>query len=145
MMISLSELKNCMALGTMEQEFSSNYISYVPIGIWCFVHTYCLYTRVRLMLLCRSTTREKDVEQTLVKETKKKGGMALKLTSPSSSGLPDRLLLLPKGRVVFVELKAPGKKTRKLQDVVIAKLRELGFRVEVVDTKEKAKEVLSDL
>lgn len=89
--------------------------------------------------------REKEIEKTMVDETKKKGGMALKLTSPSSSGLPDRMLLFPKGKVIFVELKAPGKKTRKLQDVVIASLLTLGFRVEVVDSKKRAKEVLSDL
>lgn len=89
--------------------------------------------------------REKEVEKTIVQETRKMGGLALKLTSPSSSGLPDRLLLFPKGKVLFVELKAPGKKTRKLQDVVIASLRGLGFRVEVVDSKKRAKEVLNDL
>lgn len=89
--------------------------------------------------------REKEIEKTIVDETKKRGGMALKLTSPSSSGLPDRMLLFPKGRVLFVELKAPGKKTRKLQDVVIGTLRRLGFRVEVVDSKDKAREVLNDL
>ena len=89
--------------------------------------------------------REKEIEKTMVDETKKKGGMALKLTSPSSSGLPDRMLLFPKGKVIFVELKAPGKNTRKLQDVVIASLRALGFRVEIVDTKEKAREVVDEI
>lgn len=89
--------------------------------------------------------REKEIEKTMVDETRKKGGMALKLTSPSSSGLPDRMLLFPKGKVIFVELKAPGKKTRKLQDVVIEALRKLGFRVEVVDSKKRAKEVVNDL
>lgn len=89
--------------------------------------------------------REKDVEGLLVKETRKKGGMAIKLTSPSCSGLPDRMILLPGGRIFFVELKAPGRKTRKLQDAVIAAIRRLGFRVEVVDSKDKIEEVLNDL
>lgn len=148
MMIFLFSLTIYMILGTSEQKVSSNYgsigkerLCHVQTRIWriyaCAVHI--------VHLFCSSGMREKEVEKTLVNEVKKMGGIALKLTSPSSSGLPDRLLLFPKGKVIFVELKAPGKKTRKLQDVVISKLRSLGFRVEVVDTKEKAKEVVNDL
>lgn len=53
---------------------------------------------------------EKEVEQKLVKAVKLAGGFCLKFTSPGFDGVPDRLVLLPKGRMAFIELKAPGKK-----------------------------------
>ena len=80
--------------------------------------------------------RERDIERKLVERVKKEGGMCLKLTSPGNSGVPDRLCLLPGGGIAFIELKAPGKKPRPLQVRQIQKIRELGFRVEVVDSEE---------
>ena len=58
---------------------------------------------------------EKYIEQKLVKAVKKRGGMALKFVSPGLDGVPDRIVLLPMGRIAFVELKAPGRKMRPLQ------------------------------
>ena len=54
--------------------------------------------------------REKDVEQKLVKAVKLAGGLCIKFTSPGFDGAPDRLVLLPFGRIAFIELKVPGKK-----------------------------------
>ena len=79
---------------------------------------------------------EKQIEQKLVTETRKKGGLAVKFVSPSFSGMPDRLVLLPHGVMGFVEVKAPGKKPRLLQVSRHAMLRELGFRVFVLDAME---------
>lgn len=76
---------------------------------------------------------EKHIEQKLVKKVKDKGGLALKLVSPSLDGLPDRLLLLSKGKIAFAELKAPGKKLRPLQEKRKRQLEELGFLVFVID------------
>ena len=52
--------------------------------------------------------KESEIERFFVKECKKKGWLCLKFVSPSMSGLPDRIILAPKGRVFFAELKAPG-------------------------------------
>ena len=71
---------------------------------------------------------EKQIEQKLVAEVRRRGGMALKFVSPSYSGMPDRLILLPDGKVAFVEVKAPGKKPRSLQVKRHATLRKLGFQ-----------------
>lgn len=59
--------------------------------------------------------REKTIEAKLVKNVRSMGGLALKFSSPGFDGVPDRLLLLPGGRIAFVELKAPGKMLRPLQ------------------------------
>lgn len=81
--------------------------------------------------------REKIIEQKLVTEVKKHGGMCPKFVSPGFDGMPDRLLLLPHGRFAFVEVKAPGEKPRPLQLARHRLLRRLGFKVYVLDSEEK--------
>ena len=87
-------------------------------------------------------TAEKDIEQKLIDEVKRKGGRALKFVSPGFAGVPDRIVLMPKGRITFVELKAPGEKMRPLQLRRKRQLEALGFRVLCVDSLEKIDEAL---
>ena len=89
--------------------------------------------------------RERDIERKFVIETKKKGGMALKLISPGMNGVPDRLVLLPGGRMSFVEVKAPGGKMRSLQIKLKQLLEDLGFRVYCIDGKEQIEGVLDEI
>ncbi len=77
--------------------------------------------------------REKVVEQQLVKAVRRLGGLCPKFVSPGMDGMPDRLLLMPGGRIAFVEVKAPGKKPRALQIRRHEQLRSLGFPVFVLD------------
>lgn len=86
--------------------------------------------------------REKDIEAYLREETKKIGGKAYKWVSPGNSGVPDRLVCLPNGLVIPVELKAPGKKPTPLQEKRHAELRKLGIEVYVLDTKEKVNDFI---
>lgn len=79
---------------------------------------------------------EKDIERYLFEKVKLLGGRALKLNT-GVRGMPDRLILLPGENAVFVEMKAPGEQPRLLQQKRITQLRELGFWVEVIDTKTK--------
>jgi hypothetical protein len=75
---------------------------------------------------------ERQIEKKLGDAVKKRGGQSIKLLS-TTSGLPDRLCLLPGGRPIFIELKAPGKKATPKQAYIHDQLRALGFQVEVVD------------
>jgi hypothetical protein len=77
--------------------------------------------------------RENRVEKTLRLEIKGRGGWAIKLL-PSVSGLPDRMVLLPRGRIYFVELKSPTGTVEPHQSVIHRRLRTLGFVVEVLNT-----------
>jgi len=86
--------------------------------------------------------REKQVEQKLVKAVKAAGGLCPKFVSPGTAGMPDRLVLLPGGRILFVEVKAPGKKPRPLQIHRHEQLRALGFRVVVIDGDGRISELL---
>jgi hypothetical protein len=78
--------------------------------------------------------KEKQIENKLKNEIEVLGGLALKFTSPGMAGVPDRLVLFPRGRIYFVELKAPGKKLRPLQIKRKKQLESLGFKVYVIDS-----------
>ena len=80
--------------------------------------------------------REKIIEQELVKAVKNMGGIAPKFVSPGLDGMPDRIVLLPGGYMVFVEVKAPREKPRPLQLARHKLLRGLGFKVYVLDDEQ---------
>lgn len=88
---------------------------------------------------------EKYIERKLVEAVKNNDGLCLKLLSDYFTGLPDRLCLLPGKKIAFVELKTTGEKPRKIQLFVHAKLRALGFNVEVIDTVESIDTFISNL
>lgn len=89
--------------------------------------------------------REKEIERKLVKEVRKIGGICPKFVSPGMDGMPDRIVCLPGGKMAFVETKAPGGKPRKLQAARHKKLRNLGFRVYVVDGKMEISELVMEM
>lgn len=79
---------------------------------------------------------EKQIERALIKAVKSAGGLCLKWVSPGWDGAPDRIVLFGDsftGRVGFVEVKAHGGKVRKIQQVRHRQLRQLGFKVFVLD------------
>lgn len=88
---------------------------------------------------------EKRIEQKLVKATKDMGGIAPKFVSPGFDGMPDRLVLLPCGKLAFVEVKSPGQKPRALQAARHKLLRGLGFRVYVLDDKQQIGVILDEI
>ena len=80
---------------------------------------------------------EKLIERKLVEAIKQKNGIAIKLTSPSFTGLPDRMILMPKNNLYFVELKTTGKKPTERQVYVLNQLHNLGFFATVIDNQSK--------
>ena len=89
--------------------------------------------------------RESAVEKAFVDAVRKAGGEALKFTSQSRNGVPDRLVLLPGGRIAFIELKAPGKTLRPLQVRRKRQLEALGFSVYCIDGVEQIGGILSEI
>jgi hypothetical protein len=80
--------------------------------------------------------RETKVEAHLYKQVRKAGGRCIKLI-PVDSGIPDRMVILPGGRIFLVELKAPGGSTRPIQKVWHARIAKLGVHVPLLSSKEE--------
>lgn len=74
---------------------------------------------------------ESEIEKRLVEEVKKLGGMCLKFISPSTSGVPDRIVITD-GKVIFVELKTESGRLSKIQRYVIGEMQKRGADVRVV-------------
>lgn len=79
---------------------------------------------------------EKTIEAALVRRVKSLGGLCEKFTSPNRRAVPDRIVTLPGGRIIFVELKAPGRKPTALQSADHERRRALGCDVRVIDSLE---------
>lgn len=78
---------------------------------------------------------EKSIERYLVEQAKQNGLLCLKYSNPNMVGYPDRLLVLPGGSVVWVELKSKGRKPTKIQQIRMGELTGMGHLVEVIDNK----------
>ena len=89
--------------------------------------------------------RESVVEKQFVEAVRAAGGQALKFTSQTMNGVPDRLVLLLGGKCAFVELKAPGKQMRLLQRKRRQQLEALGFPVFCVDRPEQIRPAINAL
>ncbi|MPM37631.1 hypothetical protein SDC9_84249 [bioreactor metagenome] len=89
--------------------------------------------------------REKQIERKLSIAAKNMGGIAPKFISPGFDGMPDRLVLLPHGRLAFIELKASGKKLRPLQEKRKRQLEALGFSVFAIDSIEQIGGILDEI
>ena len=86
---------------------------------------------------------ESEVERNLCRRVKNElRGRAFKFVSPGFNGVPDRIILIPQGRIYFVETKAPGKTLRARQKYVREIIEELGFIVLRIDTKEKVEDFI---
>lgn len=77
--------------------------------------------------------REKLIEKKLREAVKNMGGLAIKFFSSSYTGLPDRIIFLKGGVTAFAEIKTTGKSASPRQKLVHEVLRDLGFKVEVID------------
>lgn len=88
---------------------------------------------------------EKVIEQYLVEQTRLHGWPCLKYSNPNMTGYPDRLLVLPGGSVVWVELKSKGRKPAKIQQMRIQGLEDLGHDVFVIDNKADIDKLIGQL
>lgn len=88
---------------------------------------------------------EKLVERKLVQQVKENGGMCIKLLCNHILGLPDRMCLLPGGKIAFIELKTTGEKPKRIQVFMHDKIRKLGFQVLVIDSTKKVSEFINDI
>tara|TARA_R110000868_G_scaffold403706_1_gene681210 strand:+ start:543 stop:830 length:288 start_codon:yes stop_codon:yes gene_type:complete len=79
---------------------------------------------------------ERDIEKYLVKRVAGIGGIAYKFTSPSNRGVFDRVVVMPRGVVWFVELKSAKGKLSKLQEKFEREMQLLGHKTAVLHSKD---------
>ena len=89
--------------------------------------------------------KESQIERRLVEGVKRLGGMCLKFVSPGTLGVPDRLIITAKGRVIFVELKAETGRLTKIQRYVIGEMQKRGADARVVKGIDEVKELLAEI
>lgn len=87
---------------------------------------------------------EKQLERAFSKYVTKCGGLSLKWVSPGWDGAPDRICLLRDGKISFVEVKRKGEKPRPLQVLRHKQLRDLGFKVFVLDDPEQIPDIIKE-
>ena len=86
---------------------------------------------------------ESQLERKLCDKIKHLGGLPLKFVSPGRAGVPDRIILMPNGKIYFVEMKSSVGQTSIIQDYVFKKFSELGFKVHIINSVESLKNFLS--
>ena len=89
--------------------------------------------------------KESYIEARLVEGVKRLGGMCLKFVSPGTLGVPDRIVITAKGRIIFVELKTETGRLAKIQRYTIGEMRKRGADVRVVKGIDEVKELLAEI
>ena len=89
--------------------------------------------------------KESQIERRLVEGVKRLGGMCLKFVSPGTLGVPDRIIITAKGRVIFIELKAETGRLTKIQRYVIGEMQKRGADARVVKGIDEVKELLAEI
>lgn len=89
--------------------------------------------------------RERTVEQHLVDGLKRIGISCVKFQPDHMRGMPDRLILLPEGKVLWCELKTRGGKLEPIQEVRHRELRKAGHEVRVVWSVEQADKLIDEI
>lgn len=89
--------------------------------------------------------KESQIERRLVEGVKRLGGMCLKFVSTGTLGVPDRIIITAKGRVIFVELKAETGRLTKIQRYVIGEMQKRGADARVVKGIDEVKELLAEI
>ena len=89
--------------------------------------------------------RERSVEKHLVDGLKKIGVPCVKFIPDSMKGMPDRIILLPFGRVIWCELKTKGGRLEPIQEARHRELRRAGQQVEVVWSTEDADKLIAEI
>ncbi len=89
--------------------------------------------------------REKEIEQKLKMEVNAHDGICWKFVSPGTAGVPDRIILMPKGKIAFVEVKTKGEKPRPLQLSRHRLLKKLGFNVYILDDVSQIGRIIDEI
>lgn len=88
---------------------------------------------------------ESEIERRMVKLVKQRGGLCYKFVSPSNPGVPDRIIITPDGRVVFVELKTEIGRLSNIQKWQRSEMLKRGADVRVVKGLDAMKALVNEV
>lgn len=88
---------------------------------------------------------EREIEQRMVKEVKKRGGLCYKFVSPNNPGVPDRIVITPTGRVIFVELKTEIGRLSRIQQWQRGEIQKRGADIRVIKGWDAAKAFIEEV
>ena len=89
--------------------------------------------------------RESQIEKRLEKMVRDRGGLCYKFTSPNNPGVPDRIVITPAGRIVFVELKTEIGKLQHIQEWQTERMKKCGADVRVIKGLDAAKAFVEEV
>ena len=95
--------------------------------------------------MVKDKTAESKIEEWLVNQIKLMGGIADKFVSPANPGVPDRLIVMPNGKIYFVELKATWGSLSNIQKWQRERYGKLGADVRIVKGMDQAKDFVKEL
>lgn len=88
---------------------------------------------------------EKEIERRMVRAVKERGGLCYKFVSPSNPGVPDRIVITPEGKIIFVELKTEVGRLARIQRWQIDEMRKRGADVRVAKGWPAVKALLEEV
>lgn len=89
--------------------------------------------------------KESQIEARLVRLVRERGGLCYKFVSPSNPGVPDRIIITPAGRTVYVELKTEVGRLAKIQQWQISEMRRRGADVRVVKGMDEVRALVEEV
>lgn len=89
--------------------------------------------------------KESDIERWLVSQIKDLGGIADKFVSPGNPGVPDRIIVMPNGRIIFAELKTEIGRLSNIQKWQRERYQRMGVDYRIVKGMKAAKELVKEL
>ena len=93
----------------------------------------------------RRKMKESDIERWLVSQIKDLGGIADKFVSPGNPGVPDRIIVMPNGRIIFAELKTEIGRLSNIQKWQRERYQRMGVDYRIVKGMKAAKELVKEL
>lgn len=94
--------------------------------------------------MAKAKTKESVIENKLVREVRKRGGLCYKFISPGNPGVPDRIVITPEGRTVYVELKTEIGQLEKIQHWQLDEMRKRNADVRVLKGMEQVDQFLKE-
>jgi len=88
---------------------------------------------------------EKEIERRMGEMVRRRGGLYYKFVSPGNPGVPDRIIITPEGRVVFVELKTEIGRLAGIQEWQTNEMKKRGANVRIVKGWDEARRLVTEV